>query len=86
MKRMLPLLFALMLLACVPTPSEEAIVNKSDGSMVQAIAAPKAEAARYEAPAHWEETERLSGADRPAARIHTGGCDRSPQRMLHGTV
>lgn len=59
MKRMLPLLFALMLLACVPTPSEEVIVNKSDGSMVQAITAPKAEAARYDAPARWEETISL---------------------------
>ena len=56
MKRLISLLLILLLLACVPTPSEEVIVNKSDGSMVQAIAAPKAETVRYEAPAHWEET------------------------------
>ncbi|MBR3130766.1 MAG: hypothetical protein IKF65_09650, partial [Clostridia bacterium] len=56
MKRLISLLLILLLLACVPTPSEEVIVNKSDGSMVQAIAAPKAETARYDAPAHWEET------------------------------
>ncbi len=59
MKRMISLLLIFLLLACVPTPSEEVIVNKSDGSMVQAIAAPKAEAARYEAPARWEETVSL---------------------------
>ena len=59
MKRVLCLCLCLLLLACVPTPSEEAIVNKSDGSMIGAISAPKAETARYEAPARWEETLSL---------------------------
>ena len=59
MKRVLCLCLCLLLLACVPTPSEEVIVNKSDGSMVHAITAPKAEAARYDAPARWEETVSL---------------------------
>ena len=59
MKRVLCLCLCLLLLACVPTPSEDVIVNKSDGSMVQAITAPKAEAARYDAPARWEETVSL---------------------------
>ena len=57
MKRIFCLfLILLLLVACVPTPAEEVVVNKADGTMVQAISAPKADAARYEAPTRWEET------------------------------
>ena len=56
MKRVLILLLLLFLLACVPTPDHEAVVNKSDNAMQQALTAPKSDVNRYEAPAHWDET------------------------------
>lgn len=56
MKRVLILLLLLFLLACVPTPDHEAVVNKSDNAMQQALTAPKFDVNRYEAPAHWDET------------------------------
>ena len=61
MKRIFFLLLSLvLLLACVPTPDHEAVVNKSDNAMQQALTAPKAEQSRYEAPSRWEETIELN--------------------------
>ena len=56
MKRIIPLLLCLFLLACVPTPDREAVVNKADHSIRDTLAAPDAETYRYEAPERWEET------------------------------
>ena len=56
MKKPLVLCLAFLLLACVPTPDREAVVNRADGSMEQALSAPRSEAYRYEAPDHWTET------------------------------
>ncbi len=57
MKRLLTiLLFLLLLIACVPTPDQEAVVNKADHSIKDTLAAPDAESYRFEAPEHWEET------------------------------
>ena len=46
MKRIIPILLCLILLACVPTPKEEAVVNKADGTLEQAVTAPKEDAYR----------------------------------------
>lgn len=56
MKRIIPILLCLFLLACVPTPKEEAVVNKADGTFEQTVTAPKEDSYRYEAPTHWTET------------------------------
>ena len=56
MALLLALLLALFLLAaCQPTPTEDIVVNKSDGTLEEAIAAEALPPARYEAP----ETLRL---------------------------
>ena len=49
------LLAAALLSACQPTPEEEPVVNKGDGTLEEAIAAEALPPARYEAP----ETLRL---------------------------
>lgn len=56
MKRIIPLLLCLFLLACVRTPDQETVVNKADHSIKDTLAAPDAEAYRFEAPERWEET------------------------------
>ncbi len=57
MKRLLIVFLSLLLLcACVPTPTEEAIVNKAEHSIKDTLSAKDAEAYRYEAPSHWTET------------------------------
>lgn len=57
MKRLLTILFSLLLLcACVPTPDQEAVVNKADHSIKDTLSARDAETYRYEAPERWEET------------------------------
>ena len=56
MKRIIPILLCLFLLACVPTPKEEAVVNKADHSIKDTLSAPDAETYRFEAPERWEET------------------------------
>ena len=51
MALLLALLLALFLLAaCQPTPTEDIVVNKSDGTLEEAIAAEALPPARYEAP------------------------------------
>ena len=60
MKRICVLLFSLILLcACVPTPDREAVVNKADHSIRDTLAAPDAEAYRFEAPERWKETIKM---------------------------
>ena len=54
-KAMSCLLAAALLAACQPTPEEEPVVNKGDGTLEEAIAAEALPPARYEAP----ETLRL---------------------------
>ena len=61
MKRTLCILCALLavlppLSACQPTPEEDVVVNKGDGTMEAAVAAPAAAPYRYEAPERWVET------------------------------
>ena len=53
--RALLLTLAALLVACQPTPEEEPVVNKGDGTLEEAIAAEALPPARYEAP----ETLRL---------------------------
>ncbi len=50
------ILCLLFLAACVPTPDEEAVVNRADGAFKEAIAAAPVEAYVYEAPPRWDET------------------------------
>jgi len=57
MKRVMIVFLSLLLLcACVPTPTEEAVVNKAEHSIGDTLSAPGAETYRYEAPSHWTET------------------------------
>ena len=61
MKRTLCILCALLavlppLSACQPTPEEDVVVNKGEGTMEAAVAAPAAAPYRYEAPERWVET------------------------------
>ena len=61
MKRTLCILCVLLavlppLSACQPTPEEDVVVNKGDGTMEAAVAAPAAAPYRYEAPERWVET------------------------------
>lgn len=51
MKRIIILILSLMILiACVPTPEEDAVVNKNDGVLQQAVYATPLPEQRYEAP------------------------------------
>lgn len=57
MKRIVIILFSLLLLcACVPTPDQEAVVNKGEHSIKDTLSAPDAKSYRYDAPVHWAET------------------------------
>lgn len=58
MKRIIVLLLALLLCACKPTPTEEAVASRTDNKLEQAVVAPPVEAYAYEAPERWEETYR----------------------------
>ena len=58
-KLFFPLLCGLMttmVVACQPTPDEEVIVNRAEGTLEQAICATPEKPYQYEAPDHWEET------------------------------
>ena len=75
MKRLLVILFALaLLLACVPTPEEEFVVNKSDGTIeeiIHATAAPDGdviEALSGETKAPAQET---TAPEAPAVRTYS---------------
>ena len=50
MKRIIVLLLVTLLFACVPTPEEDAVVNKNDGVLQQAVYATPLPEQRYEAP------------------------------------
>ena len=57
MKRIICIvLLCMLLLACQPTPGEEAVKNRTDGALEQAIVATAAPSYVYEAPSRWEET------------------------------
>ena len=57
MKRILIVFVSLaLLLACVPTPDKEAVINRTDSKLEQSVKAPAVDAYLYEAPARWEET------------------------------
>lgn len=57
-----PVLFLLilcfLLCACQPTPTEEAVTNRTDDTLEQAVISPPVEAYAYEAPERWEEIYR----------------------------
>ena len=59
--KLLIILLAVLLLACMPTPEEEYVTNRLDGTMLQKISAPAAEPYRYEAPASWQENWDIRG-------------------------
>ncbi|MEN6419849.1 MAG: DUF6034 family protein [Clostridiaceae bacterium] len=46
----------LLLCACQPTPKEEAVVGRAEGTLEQAVRAVPEKPYHYEAPAHWKET------------------------------
>lgn len=80
MKRILPCILALMLLlACVPTPDEEAVTNRADGTLEKAVLSKPVEPYTYEAPARWDETF-LAGKQevRASAEITVPETDRFP--------
>lgn len=58
-KRLLALLCLSALCACQPTPEQEAVVNRADGALEAALAAPAQPEAEYDAPARWEEAFTL---------------------------
>ena len=58
-KRLLALLCLSALCACQPTPAQEAVVNRADGALEAALAAPAQPEAEYDAPARWEEAFTL---------------------------
>lgn len=80
MKRILVVLLSLaLLLACVPTPEQEFVVNKADGVLTERIAASPAEEKRFEAPAHVEKTVEANGFTvKIAAAVELPGGDRYP--------
>lgn len=83
MKKLLVLCLAFLLLACVPTPDREAIVNRADGSMEQALSAPRAEAYRYDAPPHWTETISMKNLEiRIDAEIDLNDTDVHPVQTI----
>lgn len=49
-------LMTAMIIGCQPTPDEEAIVNRIEGTLEQAIRDIPEKPYQYEAPFHWEET------------------------------
>lgn len=57
-----PVLFLLilcfLLCACQQTPTEEAVTNRTDDTLEQAVISPPVEAYAYEAPERWEEIYR----------------------------
>ena len=46
----------LMLAACQPTPDEEAVINRADGTLEKAVLSKPVEQYTYEAPERWDET------------------------------
>lgn len=55
MKRLLILTLVFLLLACVPTPKTDSVVNKNEHSIKEPLSASAAAPYRYEAPTHWTE-------------------------------
>mgnify|MGYP007101852189 CR=1 FL=1 len=56
MKKIIVLLLVLcFLIACVPTPDEEVIINRADGALEQAIVEEPVDPYVYEAPNRWDE-------------------------------
>jgi hypothetical protein len=55
------LLSLLLLVACVPTPTEEYVTNRMDGKMQQVILSPKADPYKYIAPSEWKESFEVRG-------------------------
>lgn len=49
-------LMATMVIACQPTPEQETVVSRAEGTLEQAVRAVPEKPYRYEAPAHWKET------------------------------
>ncbi len=84
MKRILILLLSLiLLLACVPTPDEEAIVNRADGLLEQALSVPRSETYRYEAPPRWTETISMKNLEIMIdADIALPDCDTYPVQTI----
>ncbi len=80
MKRIIPLLLVVLLFAaCVPTPDEEAVINRTDGTLVEAITEPPVTPYVYEAPERWEETYTVRNREiRFAADIAVPTAERFP--------
>ena len=79
--RLLALLVALaaLLSACQPTPAEEAVVNRGDGTLEERISAPARAPGGYDCPARWEQTVSLKNLDIVFdADVETGGGDVYP--------
>ena len=80
MKKLFCLLTALLFLAaCVPTPDEEAVINRRDGALEKAIVSTPVSPYTYEAPTRWDETVMLREQEvRFSADIVVPDADRFP--------
>lgn len=54
-------MLSVLLAACQPTPTEEAVRNRLDGTMRNAILTPAVEPYRYDAPTEWKEELTVRG-------------------------
>lgn len=54
---------ALLLVACQATPTEEAVVNRSDQTLEERVGAPALAQSAYDCPARWEQTVALNHLD-----------------------
>lgn len=54
---------ALLLAACQATPTEEAVVNRSDQTLEERVGAPALAQSAYDCPARWEQTVALNHLD-----------------------
>lgn len=65
MKRNITILLCMLLfgIACVPTPKQEVIINRADGTMKSKLSAPSLKEQTYTYLDTWKETIHLSGVD-----------------------
>lgn len=68
----------LLLLACQPTPDEEIVKNRLDGTLLSAVSARAAEPYQYEAPDRWTEEMEVRGQ-----AVHIDASVEIGESMLH---
>ncbi len=69
----------LLLCACQPTPTEEAVINRLDGTLEKAIRQKPVDPYTYEAPARWDETYTVRNQEiRISADVQVPDAQRFP--------